>query len=94
MRQPLWRMIDEWQAWQPLHVELRLLLGCSVKAKLTATKPRTPVLQIHGDQKKQLGAQIKTLLPRANVASIPDSGRVSNPEQPPLFTITFSAFLS
>jgi pimeloyl-ACP methyl ester carboxylesterase len=44
LRQPLWRMIDEWQAWQPLHVEPRHLLGRSVQRHLTANRPAMPVL--------------------------------------------------
>ena len=27
MRESLWQMIDEWDAWQPLHKEVRVVAG-------------------------------------------------------------------
>jgi serine-type D-Ala-D-Ala carboxypeptidase len=93
LRQPLWRMIDEWQAWQPLHVEPRLLLGRLAKRRLAAAKPRMPVLVVRGDQEK-VGFEITELLPQAKLMIIPDCGHMSNMEQPGLFSAALSRFLS
>ncbi|MEO7577853.1 MAG: alpha/beta fold hydrolase [Massilia sp.] len=85
LRQPLWRMIDEWPAWQALHVEPRLLLGRSAARHLAAAKPAMPVLIVRGDQEK-MGFPITALLPQAVLEILPDCGHVSNLERPALFT--------
>lgn len=92
LRQPLWRMIDEWQAWQPLHVEPRLLLGRSARLRLEAARPAMPVLILRGDLEKA-GFGIRALLPQAQTVIIPDCGHVSNLEQPEQFTAALSRFL-
>lgn len=92
LRQPLWRMIDEWQAWQPLHVEPRLLLGRSARRHLAAARPAMPVLIVRGDQEKG-GFSITDLLPQAEVVILPDCGHVSNMEQPGLFSAALSQIL-
>ena len=93
MRRPLWRMIDEWPAWQPLHVEPRLLLGRSVKGRLTAARPAMPVLVVRGDQER-IDLAITGLLPQAEVTILPDCGHVSNLEQAAAFTATLRRFLA
>ena len=92
LRRRLWRMIDEWQAWQPLHVEPRLLLGRSAKRRLASTKPSMPVLIVRGDREK-MGLSITELLPQAGVTIIPDCGHVSSMEQPELFNAALARFL-
>jgi CubicO group peptidase (beta-lactamase class C family)/pimeloyl-ACP methyl ester carboxylesterase len=92
LREPLWRIIDEWRAWQPLNVEPRLLLGRSAARHLAAAKPAMPVLIVRGDQEKA-GFAITGLLPQAKVVVIPDCGHVSNMEQPALFTAVLSRLL-
>lgn len=92
LRQPLWRMIAEWQAWQPLHVEPRLLLGRSARQRLAAARPAMPVLIVRGDQEKG-GLAITDLLPQAEIVVIPDCGHVSNMEQPGLFSAALSHVL-
>jgi serine-type D-Ala-D-Ala carboxypeptidase len=93
LRRPLWRMIDEWPAWQPLHVEPRLLLGRSAQARLAAARPAMPVLIVRGDQER-IDLAITGLLPQAKVVVIPDCGHVSNLEQPRLFTEALARFLA
>jgi CubicO group peptidase (beta-lactamase class C family)/pimeloyl-ACP methyl ester carboxylesterase len=93
LRQPLWRMIDEWPAWQPLHVEPRLLLGRSAQGRLAAARPSMPVLIVRGDR-EQIGLAITDLLPQAEVVVIPDCGHVSNLEQAATFTATLKRFLA
>jgi pimeloyl-ACP methyl ester carboxylesterase len=93
LRRPLWRMIDEWPAWQPLHVEPRLLLGRSARGRLAEARPSLPVLIVRGDQ-EQIDFAIKGLLPQADVVVIPDCGHVSNLEQADAFTAALTRFLA
>ncbi|MCS0628170.1 class A beta-lactamase-related serine hydrolase [Telluria mixta] len=93
LRQPLWRMIDEWRAWQPLHVEPRLLLGRAAPGRLADARPSMPVLIVRGDLEK-IDLAIKAWLPQAEVVVIPDCGHVSNLEQPATFTATLRRFLA
>jgi CubicO group peptidase (beta-lactamase class C family)/pimeloyl-ACP methyl ester carboxylesterase len=93
LREPLWRMIDEWPAWQPLHVEPRLLLGRSATGRLAAARPSMPVLVVRGDR-EQMDLAIAALLPQADVVIIPDCGHVSNLEQAATFTATLRRFLA
>lgn len=93
LRHPLWRMINEWQAWQPLHVEPRLLLGRSARRHLAAAKPAMPVLIVRGDQ-ETMGFSISDLLPQAKIVVIKNCGHVSNMEQPSLFSAALAEFLS
>ncbi len=93
LRRPLWRMIDEWPAWQPLHVEPRALLGRSVQGRLAHARPSMPVLIIRGDQER-MDLAITGLLPQAEVAIIPDCGHVSNLERAEAFTATLRRFLA
>jgi pimeloyl-ACP methyl ester carboxylesterase len=92
LRQPLWRMIDEWPAWQPQHVEPRLLLGRSAARHLAAARPAMPVLIVRGDREK-LGFSIADLLPQAKIVVIPDCGHVCSLEQPGLFSAALSQLL-
>lgn len=93
LRQPLWRMIDEWQMWQPLHLEPRFLLGRSVGVRLATVKSNLPVLIIRGDR-ETVGWEIMDLLPQAKRHIIHDCGHVSNMERPDLFTAVLEDWLS
>jgi serine-type D-Ala-D-Ala carboxypeptidase len=93
LRRPLWRMIDEWPAWQPLHVEPRLLLGRSARRRLEEVRPAMPALVVRGDQEK-IDLSIQALLPQAEVVVIPDCGHVSNLEQADAFTAALTRFLA
>lgn len=85
LRQPLWQMIDEWQAWQPLHVEPRLLLGRSARRMLAQAAPALPVLIVRGDR-ETADLAITEFLPQAKVAILRDCGHVSNMEQAAQFS--------
>ncbi len=93
LRQPLWRMIDEWQAWQALNVEPRLLLGRSAEHKLASSKPSMPVLLIRGDR-ETAGFRIRELLPQAQTVILPDCGHVSNLEHPEHFSSALARHLA
>jgi CubicO group peptidase (beta-lactamase class C family)/alpha-beta hydrolase superfamily lysophospholipase len=92
LRKPLWRMIDEWQAWQPLHIEPRLVLGRAAPGRLLATKPQAPVLIIRGELETG-GFSFTGLVPQARVVIIPDCGHVSNMERPDAFNAALRGFL-
>jgi pimeloyl-ACP methyl ester carboxylesterase/CubicO group peptidase (beta-lactamase class C family) len=93
LRHPLWRMIDEWQAWQPLHVEPRLLLGRGTRRRLALARPAMPVLLIRGDHER-LDTRITEVLAQAELVTIPDCGHVSNLEQPAQFNQALGRFLA
>ena len=48
MRVPLWEMIDDWDAWQPLHKEVRVIIGLDAYAKLKENHPQVPTLIVEG----------------------------------------------
>jgi CubicO group peptidase (beta-lactamase class C family) len=81
----LWTMIDEWRAWQPLHVEPRAVLGRDAAPALNAARPRAPVLLIRGDRER-LGRELASILPQARTMVLDDCGHVSNLERPEAFT--------
>ena len=91
LRAPLWKMIDEWQAWQPLHVEPRYLLGHSVIKHLKQNQPSIRVLVIRGD-KETAGFKILELLPQSKLKILADCGHVSNLESPHDFTSALRGF--
>ncbi|MFT3996095.1 MAG: class A beta-lactamase-related serine hydrolase [Asticcacaulis sp.] len=91
LRAPLWAMIDEWQMWQPLHIEPRLLLGRSAKPHLLAAKPQAPVLILRGDRERA-GFSLTDLV-RAQVHVIPDCGHLSNMDRPAAFNRAVLSFL-
>lgn len=39
MRESLWQMIDEWDAWQPLHKEVRVVAGLDAIEELKRITP-------------------------------------------------------
>jgi CubicO group peptidase (beta-lactamase class C family)/pimeloyl-ACP methyl ester carboxylesterase len=92
LRRPLWRMIDEWRAWQPLNIEPRLVLGRDAPPALSRGNWRGPTLLLRGDREK-VGLAIKTLLPQARVEVLADCGHISNLEQPEAFTAALTRHL-
>lgn len=48
MRAPLWQMIDEWDAWQPLHKEVRVVAGLDAIEELKKSHPAVPSLIVEG----------------------------------------------
>jgi pimeloyl-ACP methyl ester carboxylesterase len=92
LRKSIWQMIDEWQMWQPLHIEPRLLLGRMARATLKKAKPAAPVLIIRGDRER-VGFSITDLLPRHESLLSPICGHVSNLERPEAFTAALTQFL-
>lgn len=88
MRAHLWKMIYEWDAWQPLHCEPRLVLGLSVIEKLKQQTINVPVLVLEGKNpgnKFPEHPQVLDLIPTAKFSVIEDAGHMMNMEQPTEF---------
>jgi CubicO group peptidase (beta-lactamase class C family)/pimeloyl-ACP methyl ester carboxylesterase len=91
--EPIWNMIYKWDAWQPLHVEPRFLLGLSVVDKLKQLKVIVPVLVLTGDVDKGRKNILMELVPAAKQAFIKNSGHVCNLENPIGFNNVLNSFL-
>jgi len=91
--EPIWNMIYKWDAWQPLHVEPRFLLGTSVVEKLKELKVSVPVLVLTGDVDAGRKNKLMECIPSAKQMIIPSAGHVSNLENPDGFTKALNSFL-
>lgn len=96
MRKPLWKMIDEWDAWQPLHKEVRVVAGIDAYRKLKENKPEVPVLIVEGNaphNKFPAHPEILDYLPNGDMMVLPDCGHMMNMERPDEFYRTLKAFI-
>ena len=97
MRQPLWQMIEDWSAWQPLHKEVRLFYGKEAwKALRERGTTDVPTLLIRGenevkDRKGEPGEM--KYLSHARYEIIPDCGHMLNMERPEEFNRLVLEFL-
>jgi pimeloyl-ACP methyl ester carboxylesterase/CubicO group peptidase (beta-lactamase class C family) len=96
IRPLLTEMIDDWSAWQPLHVEPPILLGNSVLERLAQVNPQVKVLWIAGANDKYQAQfnRFAAVLPQMKLVVLPDAGHLSNLEQPQAFTQTLQKFWS
>jgi CubicO group peptidase (beta-lactamase class C family)/pimeloyl-ACP methyl ester carboxylesterase len=97
IRPALWKMIYEWEAWQPLHREPRLLLGNSVFDKMKKVKVTIPVLVLEGNALNnhfKAHPAILDLIPSAQYKAIDNAGHMMNMEQPKKFNFTVMEFLN
>lgn len=96
LRPALAAMIGDWSAWQPLHVEPAHLLGPAVIDRIRAAAPALPVLWIAGanDHQEAQIARFRAVLPQLAVTVLPESGHLSNLEQPAAFNAALLGFLS
>lgn len=88
MRDELWRMIYEWDAWQPLHCEPRLVLGNSIVECLSKKTITQPVFIIEGKSETNHvneHPQILDLIKSAKLQYIEDAGHMLNMEQKEAF---------
>jgi len=93
IRRPIWDMIYKWDAWQPLHVEPRFLLGTSVVEKLKVQNVTVPVLVLTGDVDADRKSKILDLVPTARQMLVLNAGHVSNLENPQDFNVKLKTFL-
>lgn len=94
LREPVWNMIYKWDAWQPLHVEPRFLLGTSVIEKLQHTNIAVPVLVLTGSFDADKKNKLMQLVPSAKQAFVENAGHVSNLENPEDFNKKLTSFLN
>ncbi|MBC8054221.1 MAG: class A beta-lactamase-related serine hydrolase [Sphingobacteriaceae bacterium] len=94
IRKPVWEMIYKWDAWQPLHIEPRLLLGSSVIDKLKQQKITVPVMVLTGDADATHKNKLLELVPSAIQMFVKNAGHVSNLENPVEFNRKVFSFLS
>lgn len=97
MQKPLWNMIYQWDAWQPLHKEARVIAGDDAFDKLKVHKPNIPVLILEGKSENNYFAkdpEILKYLPNARRVILDDCGHMLNMEQPEKFNTIVRNFLN
>lgn len=95
MLQPLWQMIDDWDAWQPLHKEVRVIAGLDALAKLKENHPAVPVLIVEGRSENNRFSdhpEILNYLPNGKMKIIDDCGHMMNMERPEEFNAALEEF--
>ncbi len=94
----MWKEISQWSAWQPLHIEPRLLLGHDIEKVLNKDKIHFPVLFIYGEKDSKYSHKssdaLANLLPKVSKSVLKNSGHMSNMETPETFNKVVEEFLS
>ena len=89
MRQPLWQMVSDWQAWQPLHKEVRLFYGKEAWQVMRQRGQTTvPTLLIRGANEVKDPTQLPgeaAYLTDYRFEVVPDCGHMLNMDQPRAF---------
>ena len=97
MRKPLWQMIQDWDAWQPLHKEVRVVAGKDAFRQLKTRKPDVPVLIVEGKSpgnKFPEHPEILDYLPNSRMLVLEDCGHMMNMERPEEFNKALREFIS
>ena len=96
MRQPLWEMIDDWDAWQPLHKEVRVVAGLDAYEAIKKNHPTVPTLIVEGksaNNRYSNQPEILKYLPNGKLKVLEDCGHMLNMEQPETFNAALRKFL-
>lgn len=96
IREPLWKMIYDWDAWQPLHKEVRVTAGMDAFEELKKKRPEVPVLILEGRSENNRfpeHPEILDYLPNAKMMVIDDCGHMLNMERPKEFNHVLNEFL-
>ena len=96
MRQPLWEMIDDWDAWQPLHKEVRVVAGLDAYEAIKKNHPTVPTLIVEGksaNNRYSNQPEILKYLPNGKLKVLEDCGHMLNMEQPEAFNAALREFL-
>ena len=96
IREPLWKMINDWDAWQPLHKEVRVTAGMDAFEELKKKRPEVPVLILEGCSENNRfpeHPEILDYLPNAKMMVIDDCGHMLNMERPKEFNHILNEFL-
>ena len=96
MRRPLQRMISDWTAWQPLHLEPRLFYGKEAWAALRKKSPvSVPLLVLRGETEGKISrARELDFVTEGEQVNLPDCGHMMNMEQPRRFNAAVLQFLA
>lgn len=98
IRKPLTKMVKDWTAWQPLHKEVRLIVGEDAWKQLKRVRPEVPTLfitgAVHRDASKPYHPKELDYLQDAKAVVLPDCGHMMNMEQPKLFNETVLDFIA
>jgi len=97
MREPLWKMIEDWSAWQPLHKEVRVIIGMDAYVALQEHHPEVPVLLVEGNAAGNRYSEkpdILNYLPNGKQVVMEDCGHMLNMEQPEAFNQAVLDFLA
>ena len=97
IKDPLWQMINDWTAWQPLHKEVRLFYGKEAWAALRERgKTDVPTLIIRGENEVKDPSQKPAemdYLSDVNYVIVPDCGHMMNMEKPEEFNKLVISFI-
>ena len=97
MRKPLKKMIDDWTAWQPLHLEPRVMVAKDGLERFKRNRCTVPTLFLVGGAelkgKEPARSWMMEYLPNSRLQVVPDSGHMMNMEQPEAFNQAVLAFL-
>ena len=97
MREPLWQMIAEWSAWQPLHKESRVIVGLDALAALRDHGSDVPTLLIEGRSEHNRfnpHPEFMNYLTDCRHVIIDDCGHMLSMERPDEFNRIVLAFIS
>ena len=97
MRNHLWNMIYQWDAWQPLHREVRVISGGDAYDKLKENCPSMPVLILEGQSENNrfpLNPEILNYLPNGKIKVIDDCGHMLNMERSEEFNKVIMDFIN
>ncbi len=94
IRPKLWDQIAKWSAWQPLHLEPRLLLGRTLVDRLRARPWTMPVQILTGDADLWRGNRLIDAFPRVPQGVVPNSGHMMNMENPAGFNAAVLRFVT
>ncbi len=97
IRAELWTMIEDWSAWQPLHLEIRSLLGRKAADRLSAARVNVPVMIVVGqddtESARRSSEELLALIPGAKKVVIQGAGHFPNLETPGEFNHALLEFL-
>lgn len=97
IRKSLWKMIYDWNAWQPLHKEVRVTAGMDAYNELKIKCPTLPVLIVEGCSPRNKSSEhpeILDYLPNGRMVVIDDCGHMLSMERPKEFNVILKNFLS
>lgn len=93
-RKALTRMINDWQAWQPMHKEARLFYANDAWEELKRSQTKIPVLMLRGEYENKNGkARERQHLSNFTIKIMPECGHMMNMQQPQTFNATVHNFI-